>query len=211
MSSPIELSTEDKIKQAAKELFLKHGFVGTKTRDIALAAGINLALLNYYFRSKEKLLHIIIIETLSALFDTLEIIIKDPETSFRKKVELMVDAYLNTLESQPEIPTFILNEVRRDPKILVESLKIKHRLEGSSFVFQWFEFANDNKIPPQYFIHILVNLMSLTAFPFVAKPMMSEIFTMQNEDFKIFIDQRRKWIPIWFDAIIQSFKHNYSE
>ena len=50
-----EISTEEKILEAASEVFTEKGFSGTRTRDIAEKAGINLALLNYYFRSKEKL------------------------------------------------------------------------------------------------------------------------------------------------------------
>ena len=50
----VDISTEDKIKQAALKLFTKKGYAATRTRDISEAAGINLALLNYYFRSKER-------------------------------------------------------------------------------------------------------------------------------------------------------------
>ena len=46
-------STESKIKDAAKIVFHKKGFTATRTRDIAEEAGLNLALLNYYFRSKK--------------------------------------------------------------------------------------------------------------------------------------------------------------
>src|ERR1700748_2737311 len=57
-----EISTEEKIKAAAKKLFTQKGFAATRTRDIAEEAGINLALLNYYFRSKEKLFELIMME-----------------------------------------------------------------------------------------------------------------------------------------------------
>ena len=50
-----DLSTEQKIKNAARKVFTEKGYAATRTRDIAEAAGINLALLNYYFRSKQKL------------------------------------------------------------------------------------------------------------------------------------------------------------
>ena len=57
-------STEEKIKIAARSVFHKKGYAATRTRDIAEEAGINLALLNYYFRSKEKLIDIIMTETM---------------------------------------------------------------------------------------------------------------------------------------------------
>ena len=60
----IDTSTEEKIKEAARTVFHKKGFAATRTRDIAEEADINLALLNYYFRSKAKLFEIIMVETL---------------------------------------------------------------------------------------------------------------------------------------------------
>ena len=62
----VDPSTEEKIKNAARIIFHQKGYAGTKTRDIAEEAGINLALLNYYFRSKEKLFGIIMVESLQS-------------------------------------------------------------------------------------------------------------------------------------------------
>jgi len=69
----IDLSTETKIKEAARVVFYKKGFSATRTRDIAEEAGINLALLNYYFRSKEKLFEIIMFETFSAFVQSMAV------------------------------------------------------------------------------------------------------------------------------------------
>ena len=60
LNREINLSTEEKFKEAARIVFTKKGYAATKTRDIAEQAGLNLALLNYYFRSKEKLFEIIV-------------------------------------------------------------------------------------------------------------------------------------------------------
>jgi AcrR family transcriptional regulator len=49
------VTTEERIKQAAVKVFQAKGYGAARTRDIAEEAGINLALLNYYFRSKERL------------------------------------------------------------------------------------------------------------------------------------------------------------
>ena len=65
-----KISTEEKILRAAETLFLRKGFAETKTRDIADKAGINLALLNYYYRSKEKLFNRIMLETIRVFMHT---------------------------------------------------------------------------------------------------------------------------------------------
>ena len=64
----LDLSTEEKIKNAALKLFTRKGFAATRTRDISEEAGINLALLNYYYRSKEKLFELVMTEILQNFF-----------------------------------------------------------------------------------------------------------------------------------------------
>lgn len=57
-----DLSTEQKIIEAARKVFTRKGYSATRTRDIAEEAGLNLALLNYYFRSKQKLFELVMAE-----------------------------------------------------------------------------------------------------------------------------------------------------
>ena len=71
-------STEEKIKAAARKVFTRKGFAATRTRDISEEAGINLALLNYYFRSKEKLFDLVMMENMQHfLIGMKEVIYKD--------------------------------------------------------------------------------------------------------------------------------------
>ena len=83
----LDVSTEEKIKEAARVVFHKKGYAATRTRDIAEEADINLALLNYYFRSKEKLFDLIMVETLSGFLQHLTAILNDGKTSLEKKIE----------------------------------------------------------------------------------------------------------------------------
>ena len=54
-----DTTTEEKIKEAARTVFLTKGFEGCSSREIAKAAGMNVALVNYYFRSKSQLFQLI--------------------------------------------------------------------------------------------------------------------------------------------------------
>ncbi len=82
--------TEEKIKEAARTVFTRKGFAATRTRDIAEEAGLNLALLNYYFRSKEKLFEIVMLEKMQVFFGFIGPIIYDDSTSLELKVEGIV-------------------------------------------------------------------------------------------------------------------------
>ncbi len=84
-----DLSTEEKIKEAARKVFTQKGYAATRTRDIAEEAGINLALLNYYFRSKEKLFEIVILEKIHILLGKIGPAMMDEHTSIEQKVECL--------------------------------------------------------------------------------------------------------------------------
>src|SRR6188768_3829160 len=124
-------STEEKIKHAAREVFHQKGYAGTRTRDIAEAAGINLALLNYYFRSKEKLFDIIMTETLQNFLQTIRLTFNDPSTSLNEKLELLADRYIDLHIREPEIPLFIMSELRTNPKKILDTIHPRENLMQS--------------------------------------------------------------------------------
>src|SRR5690554_450245 len=118
----VDSSTEEKIKTAARTMFHKKGYAGTRTRDIAEEAGVNLALLNYYFRSKEKLFNIIMSETLGRFMEKIRLIFNDPGSTLEEKIGMITSQYIDLLIDEPEIPLFIISEVRTNPELLLEKL-----------------------------------------------------------------------------------------
>ena len=84
-------STEEKIKEAARRVFTRKGYAATRTRDIAEESGYNLALINYYFRSKEKLFDIIMLDNLHLFIHSVMAIVNDPATTLQEKIEIVVN------------------------------------------------------------------------------------------------------------------------
>ena len=121
----VDLSTETKIKNAARVVFHKKGFAATRTRDIAEEANINLALLNYYFRSKEKLFDIVMLETMQGFFRSIADVFNDETTSFEGKIDVLVATYIDLLIANPDIPLFIFHELRTQSGELIEKLGAK--------------------------------------------------------------------------------------
>ena len=111
-----ELDAEFKIKEAARIVFQEKGFDATRTRDIAEAADINLALLNYYFRSKKKLFDLIMTETLQSFFSGVISVFNDEQTTLKEKVSIFVNHYIDLLTENPNIAPFILNTIRNNPE-----------------------------------------------------------------------------------------------
>lgn len=197
-------STEQKIKEAARAVFHSKGFAATRTRDIAEAAGINLALLNYYFRSKEKLFDLIMIETLKEfMFSLVSGVFNNEETSLDEKVHLIVDRYIDMLIIQPEMPLFILSELKRNQDVFLERFNPRNMIVDSFFVKQYQTAIENGEIMNVQFPHFLMNLMGLIVFPFVGSPMLKHIVGFSNEEFKQAMLERKRLIPIWVKAMLQ--------
>src|SRR5579872_3088525 len=113
-----EASAEEKIKEAAKKLFTQKGFAATRTRDIAEEAGINLALLNYYFRSKQKLFDLIMMENFRQFLGGISANFTDDTLTMEEKVQKVVNGYIDFLTEFPDLPLFILNEIQGNPSQL---------------------------------------------------------------------------------------------
>src|SRR2546425_901472 len=79
-----EETTENKILQAAKKVFITKGLDGARMQDIADEAGINKALLHYYFRSKDKLFEVIFMEAATSLFPKIVSILDEDISLFDK-------------------------------------------------------------------------------------------------------------------------------
>ncbi|MGE0018604.1 MAG: TetR/AcrR family transcriptional regulator [Draconibacterium sp.] len=195
-------STEDRIKNAAKIVFHKKGFAAARTRDIAEEAGINLALLNYYFRSKEKLFVLVMIETLSEFFGLVSLIINNPETTFEEKIEQFAAGYIDLIFREPDIPLFIMSEIRNNPEQLLQKVAIRNTVFNSVFIQQFTEAVEHGKVRDQNFLHFMMNFIGLIVFPFIAKPLLQAISGLTEEQFNALIEERKKLIPVWIKAMM---------
>lgn len=195
----INLSTQEKIKDAARKVFLRKGYAATRTRDIAEEAGMNLALLNYYFRSKERLFEEIMQEKIQKLLGSLVPIMNDGATSLDDKIDRIVSGYLDVLSDNPDLPMFVLNELRRNNLALLQNAQLDKMVSQSSFIKQLREKRSD--VNP---VHFLVSILSMVIFPFVAKPMLFLTGMANEKTFAPLMDERRELIPVWAKAMLKS-------
>ena len=187
-----ELTTEEKIIDAARKLFTQKGFSATRTRDIAEEADINLALLNYYFRSKQNLFQIIIEEKFDELFGIINPILSNSEISLEEKIETLVMNYTKMLLENEDLPFFVLSEIKSN-EFIAERVKqnaeilsqpvIENQLKERGFEISGFNF--------------ILNIMSLTLFPFLSKPLFVASGLVKEDEFAHFVIERQKDIPTW--------------
>ena len=202
MKKTKDISTEERIKAAARKVFHQKGFAGTRTRDIAEEAGINHAMLNYYFRSKEKLFEMVMMETMAQFFKGVNLMLNDENTSLDEKIDLIVSNYVDLLLKEPELPTFILNEVRPNPQAFVEQNPIKEALTHSVLTRQYAEAVARGEITEPNLIQAILNVIGLVIFPFIAKPILTSIINIPEEQYKALMLQRKTLIPQWIKVIL---------
>jgi AcrR family transcriptional regulator len=193
-----DLSTEEKIKNAAQKVFMEKGYAATRTRDIAEEAGINLALLNYYFRSKEKLFELVMMEKLTKFFGFIAPVLNNESTSLEQKIILFTNNYIELLSENPELPLFILSEVRYNADLFVHRLPVS-KVAESNFIKQLHERRPD--INP---LHFLMNVLALTVFPFVMKPVFHASGVLNEKVFATRMEERKALIPKWINAMLKA-------
>ena len=171
-------TTEEKILEAAKNVFVTKGMEGARMQEIADEAGINKALLHYYFRSKERLFEAIFSEIIKFAFPKLtQILISD--AAIITKINQVVDAYIDLLIKHPFIPAFIIKELNRDPSGLFKMV-IKFGLNPQIVFDQIQEAMNRGEIIQMKPQHLVANIVSMCVFPFAARPIIS--FVLFKDD-----------------------------
>lgn len=187
-----EQATEAKILAAARTVFIQRGFAGARMQEIADEAGINKALLHYYFRTKEQLFEVVFREAVLQLFPAM----LQPLTAdipIEEKIEKFVVQYISMLQQHPFIPGFVLYEMHTNPERLSQLLPSGMMDIPALLIAQMEKGVRAKKIrrvPPKHFV---ANIIGLCVFPFVAKPMLQSALNMRSEEeFGQFIEERKK-------------------
>ena len=182
---------------------MKKGFNGARIKDIAEAAGTNSALLNYYFRSKEKLFEIIMDESIVAFFRGIMKIVNDRETTLSEKIDLLSNKYADMLTEQPELPLFLLREKQANPDKFLTTLGISEDFLSEPYIWKQLKDRLEQDGKPVYDnIHYIWNILSICVFPFLTVPVMSELLQNDENRMKKLLQERRKSAPTWIKSML---------
>jgi len=199
--SDLKQDTERNILQAASRVFIKKGMGGTRMQEIADEAKINKSLLHYYYRSKQLLFEAVFKNTMLEFIAIISKIFNSDE-ELKIKIPLIVETYTDYLGKNPYIISFILRELQSEPKII---LKIVEMIDIKSFKFfnQVAQEVSEKKIKEIKSEHLFINILSLTIFPIIAKPLIrAALMKGDNEKYMQFIEERKKVVADFiFSAI----------
>ncbi len=187
-------NTEQKIFDAATELFLEKGVDRTSVREIASKAGINLALMNYYFRSKENLFDAIFSQLVKQ--NSAELIrILDSDLELTEKIHQYVNVYIDMLSENPLLVSFVMAIIHRSRERITEMKAISNLYATDQFTRQLIEEAKKGNIRPTDPTHFFVDMLSLIAFPFAIKMLVMDKNNISEKEFQLFIQERKKHVP----------------
>jgi TetR/AcrR family transcriptional regulator len=202
---PRDGATEQRILNAAHAVFLRTGTAGARMQEIAREAGVNSALLHYYFRSKERLAVAVFHRAAAQLMPAVVAVLAS-EQSLREKVTAFVEIELDRLTRTPYLPAYIISELAHHPERITQLVsgltgsqpdtlgRTLLRIVGGQ-IDEEVRARRMRPITPEQF---LVNLLSLCIFPFAARPMICALMGLDDKAFARFIRDRREQLPDFF-------------
>jgi TetR/AcrR family transcriptional regulator len=186
--------TEEKILDAAHVVFLRLGTSGARMKDIAEEAGVNQALLHYYFRNKAGLAEAVFKRAFGGFFPTLAGILGSDAT-IAEKIRAVVEKETDFLLENPYLPGFVLSELQHQPERLRHMSARIGQLPAARLGKQLAAEAaagRIRRIAPEQFI---INLVAQIVYPFIAKPLVDGFLGVTGQDFAAFIAVRRRELP----------------
>ena len=201
------IPTEQRIFSAASQVFEEKGYTGARMQEIADRAGINKALLHYYFRTKEQLFGSVFQVLLKKMFENIFSIFTR-EIPFKEKIRLFLDDHIEFLVKNPKLPIFLLNELSHNPALAEGIKEMVNYQELRDLIYS--RHAKELKgygIKKNDMPQLMVTVVSFSIFPFAARDMI-KIMIPEIEDskkFNAFMLNRKEFAS---NFVIAALKHN---
>jgi TetR/AcrR family transcriptional regulator len=191
MAAVLETQTEDLIKETAKKLFFSKGHIQATTQEIADEAGVNRALIHYYFRSRDLLFEQVLQEEMLRIRETMSEIL-GAKVSLREKINQFLNVFISHLIDYPYIENFIVTEIATNPKKLAEFHTVEIDRALAVIKRQLKEEIKNGTLAPIEIEHFMANMMSMCNYPMIAKPIIQNVFGFDEKAYRKFLLERKK-------------------
>lgn len=191
--------SEERILEAAHAVFQRSGMAGARTQEIADEAGVNKALIHYYFGTKERLAQAVFRRAAERILPRLYGILTTDQ-SIEEKVRGVIEAEFDFLGEHRYLPGYVVSEVNYHPELVLEVFRERGGPPLDSLGAQLDAAAAAGTIRPIGPQQFMVSLMSLIFFPFVARPLLSVLLEMPGAQYDDFLKERRATLADFFLA-----------
>ena len=196
------MTTEEKIFNAARTVFQKKGFAGARMQEIADEAGINKAMLHYCFKNKQLLFEAIFNNAFSQLAPQI-IAIFNSEDSVFDKIKKFTHSYISFVSQNPFLPAFVIQEMNNNPEFVLQFLNNEKRPNPHLLLQQIEKEIEEGILKPVPPKQLMLDIFSMTIFPFAAQVMVKGVFHISDEEFEQMMEERKTSIA---EQIINSIK-----
>ncbi|HEY4618654.1 MAG TPA: TetR/AcrR family transcriptional regulator [Flavobacterium sp.] len=195
-------NTELEILNAAKDVFQEKGMAGARMQEIADKAGINKALLHYYYRSKQLLFEATFKSAFSIMAPQLNQVLNDDRELF-DKIRNFTEKYITFVMKHPYLPNFVIQEINKNPEF-VQKLKTEKNFPSiDKFKIQVASAIEQGLIKPIDAEQLFINIISLNVFPFIGKPLLKGLINADEKMFQKILQDRTTEVA---DFIINAIK-----
>jgi AcrR family transcriptional regulator len=195
-------NTEVQILEAAKNIFQSKGMDGARMQEIADKAGINKAMLHYYYRSKQLLFEAVFKNAFSLLAPQLNSVLND-DSSIEEKIRNFTSNYITFMMKHPYLPNFIISELNRNPEFIITMKNNEAFPNIEKFKKQVTLEVEKGIIKPISAEQLFINILALNIFPFLAKPLVMALTDTDDVNYKELIEDRKTEVS---NFIINSIK-----
>ncbi|WP_323756023.1 TetR/AcrR family transcriptional regulator [Roseivirga sp.] len=182
--------TEQQILEAAKKVFQLKGMDGARMQEIADEAGINKAMLHYYYRSKQLLFEAVFSHAFAMMAPQLNQILND-DSSIEDKIRHFTHDHLSFIMAHPYLPKFIIQELNRNPDF-VTNMKTKTGFPSiEKFKTQVAAEVKQGILKPIEGEQLFINVLALNIFPIIASPMIKAFVRAEDEEYTRLLETRK--------------------
>lgn len=188
----------DRIIDSAMNEFSLNGLKGSRVEDITKKAKVNKAMLFYYFGSKKNLYEIIVKMTVESLMNKISEIIH-PNLTIDEFLENFPAIYIDHFSQNKGIVNMLSIDLIQNPDYIANLIgsMFKEKFGNNNpvpfhlFIIKWYK---EGKIIEKDPVHFMLNIMSLTLFHFIIKPIPEAIFNIKKEENEEYYEYRKKSI-----------------
>jgi hypothetical protein len=130
-------------------------------------------------------------------------VFNDEKTNLESKIQRVALSYIDLMIKDPEIPLFILSEIRANVDDFFSQMPIAKVILNSALMRQYKKAQADGEISNMEPIHFLINLMSMMVFPFAAAPMLKKVANLTDPQYQKMMEDRKVLIPIWINTLLK--------
>jgi TetR/AcrR family transcriptional regulator len=187
--------TRERILDAAHAVFLRKGTANSRTQQIADQAGVNKALVHYYFGTKAALADAIFERSMGALTPLIFGILADERRTVEQKVRDIVRAQIDFHSTHPYVAGYMVSEMHAAPQRMVDLLGKRGGPPLHVLRKQLREAAKAGTMRPISPEQFVVNMMGLLIFPFALRPGLSVLLNLDPASWATFMEERKRSLP----------------